>query len=212
MDIRILPLTRQATPRAIVSTATADVEPQVSPNGKWLAYASSETGSYEVYVEPFLPDGKTRPRISRSGGRQPMWRADSRELFFVGDDRRFYAVRVPESGPSQSIEPEFLFNLRECRQHAQWLRSSADGQRSRQHGARHRRRNQRHLQQTGLVKRRWRTYGCMQKLRLALVKRALNALHLQMPATAMRICAFFIFATAERGHAQNCPKHETRRP
>ena len=40
-----------------------------------------------------------------------MWRADSRELFFVGDDRRFYAVSVPESGPSQSIAPEFLFNL-----------------------------------------------------------------------------------------------------
>jgi len=111
MDVLILPLTGQASPRAIVSTATADVEPQVSPNGKWLAYASSETGSTEIYVEQFLPDGKTRPRISRSGGRQPMWRADSRELFFVGDDRRFYAVSVPESGPSQSIAPEFLFNL-----------------------------------------------------------------------------------------------------
>ena len=111
MDVLILPLTGQASPRAIVSTAADDVEPQVSPNGKWLAYASSETGSHEIYVEPFLPDGKTRPRISRSGGRQPMWRADSRELFFVGDDRRFYAVRVPDSGPSQSIEPEFLFNM-----------------------------------------------------------------------------------------------------
>jgi Tol biopolymer transport system component len=130
MDVLILPLTGEASPRAIVSTAAADVEAQVSPNGKWLAYASSETGSYEIYVEPFLPDGKTRPRISRSGGRQPMWRADSRELFFVGNDRRFYAVRVPDSGPSQGIEPEFLFNL-----HANVANTrnsyvpSADGQR-----------------------------------------------------------------------------------
>ena len=40
-----------------------------------------------------------------------MWRADSRELFFVGDDRRFWGVRIPDSGPSQSLEPEFLFNM-----------------------------------------------------------------------------------------------------
>ena len=59
-----------------------------------------------------------------------MWRADSRELFFVGNDRRFYAVNVPESGPSPSIEPEFLFNL-----HANVANTrnsyvpSADGQR-----------------------------------------------------------------------------------
>jgi Tol biopolymer transport system component len=112
-DILILPLTGQATPRAIVSTATADVEPQVSPDGKWLAYASIETGSFEIYVEPFLPDGDRKPfiRVSRSGGRQPSWRSDSRELYFVGDDRRFYAVRIPESGPSGDIEPDFLFDM-----------------------------------------------------------------------------------------------------
>ena len=40
-----------------------------------------------------------------------MWRADSRELFFVGDDRKFYVVRVPDSGPSERREPEFLFNM-----------------------------------------------------------------------------------------------------
>ena len=86
---------------------------------------------YELYVEPFLADGKPQAfRMSRSGGRQAMWRADSRELYFVGDDRRFYAVRIPESGPSQSIEPEFLFNL-----HANVANTrnsyvpSADGQR-----------------------------------------------------------------------------------
>jgi dipeptidyl aminopeptidase/acylaminoacyl peptidase len=112
-DILILPLTGQATPRAIVSTPTADVEPQVSPDGKWLAYSSGETGANELYVEPFLPDGDRKPfiRVSRSGGRQPYWRSDSRELYFVGDDRRFFAVRIPESGPSRDIEPDFLFNM-----------------------------------------------------------------------------------------------------
>jgi Tol biopolymer transport system component len=111
MEVLILPLTGKAVPRTIVSTATGDFEPQVSPDGKWLAYSSRQTGSNEIYVEPFLPDGNRRTRISRFGGRQPMWRADSRELFFVGDDRRFWGVRIPDSGPSQSLEPEFLFNM-----------------------------------------------------------------------------------------------------
>jgi Tol biopolymer transport system component len=110
-DILILPLTEKASLQAIVSTPFADVEPQVSPDGRWLAYASSDTGSNEIYVEPFPPDGKKRERISRSGGRQPLWRADSRELFFVSDDRKFYAVRVPASGPSQDIPPDYLFDM-----------------------------------------------------------------------------------------------------
>ena len=111
MDILILPLDGPASPRAIVATPSADVEPQVSPDGKWLAYASSETGDYELYVLPFPPADQKGLRISRSGGRQAMWRADSRELFFVNDARKFYVVRIPESGPSSDIEPEFLFDM-----------------------------------------------------------------------------------------------------
>jgi len=111
MDILILPLDGQASPRAIVSTPSADVEPQVSPDGKWLAYSSFETGAYEVYVSPFPPADQKGFRISRAGGRQAMWRADSRELFFVNDDRKFYGVRIPESGPASDIAPEFLFEM-----------------------------------------------------------------------------------------------------
>jgi Tol biopolymer transport system component len=110
MDIVIYPLTEKR-PKVIASTNTADVEPQVSPDGKWLAYASSESGSRELWIEPFPPNGTPKLRLSRAGGRQPMWRADSRELFFVSDDRKFYAVRIPESGPSPDIEPEFLFTM-----------------------------------------------------------------------------------------------------
>jgi serine/threonine-protein kinase len=111
MDILILPLDGPPSPRAIVATASADVEPQVSPDGKWLAYSSSETDAYEVYVTPFPPADAKGLRISRSGGRQVMWRADSRELFFVSDTRKFYVVRIPESGPSPDIAPEFLFDM-----------------------------------------------------------------------------------------------------
>jgi eukaryotic-like serine/threonine-protein kinase len=130
MDILILPLSGPASPRAIVATPSADVEPQVSPDGKWLAYSSSETGAFEVYVSPFPPADQKGLRISRSGGRQPMWRADSHELFFVNDFRKFYVVRIPESGPAPDIAPEFLFDM-----HANVANArnsyvpSADGQR-----------------------------------------------------------------------------------
>jgi Tol biopolymer transport system component len=130
MDIFILPLDGPASPRVIVATPSADVEPQVSPDGKWLAYSSSETGAFEIYVSPFPPAGQKGLRISRSGGRQAMWRADSRELFFVNDFRKFYVVRIPESGPAPDIAPEFLFDM-----HANVANTrnsyvaSADGQR-----------------------------------------------------------------------------------
>jgi Tol biopolymer transport system component len=111
-DVFILPLDSQAGPKAIVESRFADVEPQVSPDGRWLAYASSDLGELEVFVQPFPPDGR-RWRISSAGGRQPMWRADSRELFFVSDQRRFYAVSLPD--PPQSFDtavPRPLFEMR----------------------------------------------------------------------------------------------------
>jgi Tol biopolymer transport system component len=57
-------------------------EPQLSPDGRWLAYMSSESGRYEVYAEPFRRDGD-RVRVSVDGGGQPRWRGDGRELFYA---------------------------------------------------------------------------------------------------------------------------------
>ena len=112
-DIAVLPLTGEQTPRTIVQSPFPDVEPQISPNGRWLAYASTETGQYEVYVEPFLPNGRDRWRISSAGGRQPMWRADGKELFFVADDRKFYAVDVNAAGGRFDYGvPRVLFEMR----------------------------------------------------------------------------------------------------
>jgi len=73
---------------------------QISPDGHWLAYVSTESGRSEVFVEDFLPGG-TRYQVSTSGGRAPRWRADSRELFFR-------TVVVDEAAPllSVSMEPQ----------------------------------------------------------------------------------------------------------
>ena len=107
MDIFML-LLKEKSPKAIVSTEFADVEPQISPDGNWLAYASGNP--YQVWMEPFPPNGQ-RFQVSQLGGRQPMWRDDSRELFFVADDRKFYVVRVPESGRWNDAKPDYLFDM-----------------------------------------------------------------------------------------------------
>jgi serine/threonine protein kinase/Tol biopolymer transport system component len=111
-DILVLPLRGERVQRAIVSSPFPEVEPQISPDGNWLAYVSSENGRNEVYLQPFPLDGRIRWQVSTQGGRQPMWRADSRELFFVSDDRRFYAVSTPENSQSFDEVPRLLFEMR----------------------------------------------------------------------------------------------------
>ena len=71
------------------------MQPRLSPNGRWLAYASDETGTWEVYVRGF---GGTQGQwqISRGGGTQPVWRGDGRELFYVSLDGVLNAVAADE--------------------------------------------------------------------------------------------------------------------
>lgn len=63
----------------------------LSPNGNWLAYTSDESGRAEVYVQRF-PGGGGKVPLSTQGGTEPVWRADGRELFYVGADRKVYVV------------------------------------------------------------------------------------------------------------------------
>ena len=112
LDIAVMPLTGERTPRTIVQSPFPEVEPQISPDNRWLAYASTETGRNEVYVQPFPTTG-ARWQISSAGGRQPLWRADGNELFFVAEDRKFYAVDVKAAGRSFDYGvPHVLFEMR----------------------------------------------------------------------------------------------------
>jgi len=67
--------------------------PRVSPDGRWLAFISRESGPYEVYVQPFRQKGE-RVRVSLDGGSQPQWRRDGKELFYLGADGALMAVDV----------------------------------------------------------------------------------------------------------------------
>ncbi len=79
-------------------------ETQVSPDGRWLAYISTESGRYDVYIEPFRRRGE-RVRISTNGGGQPKWRGDGKELFYLALDGALMAVDVREgpTGPEVGI-------------------------------------------------------------------------------------------------------------
>jgi Tol biopolymer transport system component len=85
-------------------------EPHPSPDGRWLAYCSQESGQWEVYVEPLGGAGE-KVRISPEGGGQPRWRGDGRELFYVDHDGRLMAVEVdPQATRVQVGLPRALFS------------------------------------------------------------------------------------------------------
>ena len=69
-------------PVAFLQTQADERNPHVSPDGKWLAYSSNETGRSEVYIRPF-PEGSGRVQVSVNGGVYPRWRRDGRELYFM---------------------------------------------------------------------------------------------------------------------------------
>ena len=81
-DIYSVDLTGERKATAILQTAADERNPQVSLDGKWLAYSSNETARSEIYVRPF-PDGPGRIQVSVNGGVFPRWRRDSRELYFM---------------------------------------------------------------------------------------------------------------------------------
>jgi eukaryotic-like serine/threonine-protein kinase len=93
-----LPLGGGEKPFAVVRPQSAQariVQFRLSPDGKWLAYSSTESGREEVYVTHF-PSGQGRWQVSQTGGTYPCWRGDSRELWFLGPDG---ALRVAEVNP-----------------------------------------------------------------------------------------------------------------
>lgn len=81
---------------------------QFSPDGKWVAYASNETGKWEIYVTSF-PEAQGKWQISTAGGEQPRWRSDGKELFFLSSDSKMMAVPVTTGAKFDAGAPFALF-------------------------------------------------------------------------------------------------------
>jgi hypothetical protein len=80
------------TPELVIGGLSSQHQAQISPDGKWIAYTSAETGRGEVYVQPVPPSG-AKWQVSLSGGGEPAWRKDGSELYYV-NGKTFMAVAV----------------------------------------------------------------------------------------------------------------------
>lgn len=83
---------------------------QFSADRKWVAYASNETGRWEIYVTSF-PDAKGKWQVSTRGGEQPLWRADGKELFFLSPDSKMMATPVVAGANFDAATPVRLFQI-----------------------------------------------------------------------------------------------------
>ena len=98
----------QKSPKAILDTQSNEVQAAVSPDGRRMAYASDQSGRYEIYVQDF-PAGGQRTLVSTNGGMQPQWRGDGRELYYIQGDGSFMQVAVRAGERFDAAAPTTLF-------------------------------------------------------------------------------------------------------
>jgi Tol biopolymer transport system component len=82
-----------------LQTKFVEAQARVSPNGRWVAYISNETGKFEVYITTF-PVAGSKVAVSVGGGSQPQWRADGQELYYYSPTRKLMAVEVNSNSPT----------------------------------------------------------------------------------------------------------------
>lgn len=112
-DVWVRPLGGGA-PAALVRGPASEQTPQVSPDGRWLAYSSPESQGRQIYIEPLPADGR-RWRVSDQHGREPLWSADGDALFFHGHDRQLMRMPVIVRGSAvvrTEARPLFTIPLR----------------------------------------------------------------------------------------------------
>lgn len=105
MGLWLLPLDG-SQPRPLLNSAFSEAQAQISPDGKWIAYSSDETGAWEVYIQSFPLLGKKRI-VSVGGGAEPHWRHDGKELFYLSISCNLMAVRMSAGDPV--AKPRLLF-------------------------------------------------------------------------------------------------------
>ena len=132
-DILMLPREGEQEPWAFLKTEFEESGAMFSPDGRWLAYESNETGRDEIYVQPFSATGSGgKLPVSVSGGTEPVWPRNSRDLFYRNGDKMM-AVAI-ETEPELSVgKPRLLFEGRFLEAGPLHLRRSydvsSDGQR-----------------------------------------------------------------------------------
>jgi len=98
-DVFAYSLRDRTTAPVAAKTDSAEMSSRLSPDGRWIAYESTESGSREIVIEPFPQTGA---RTTVTSGRRPVWSPDASELFFDREDSQLYVVKV-QLGPTISV-------------------------------------------------------------------------------------------------------------
>ena len=109
-DLWLLPLSGDRQPKPYLATQFAEDWGKVSPDGRWLAYQSNESGRNEIYVQAFPEPGR-KVIVSKGGGILPRWRRDGRELYYVAPDDKLMAVPVAPGANLVAGTPVPLFEV-----------------------------------------------------------------------------------------------------
>jgi Tol biopolymer transport system component len=105
-DLWVVPMVGDHTPSIFLKTPFSEAEGAFSPDGRWVAYQSNESGRPEIYVRPFVPPGAVGTaataagqwQVSTAGGIRPVWRPDGKELYYLNPAGAMTAVPVTITG------------------------------------------------------------------------------------------------------------------
>jgi Tol biopolymer transport system component len=131
-DLWLLPMSGERKPALFLQTEFSETNGAFSPDGRWVAYNSDESGTMEIYVRPF-PSSRGKWQVSTAGGGQPAWRNDGKELYYAAPDRKIMAVEIKPGSDFSAGLPVPLFEapirLEGITESHSAFVASADGQR-----------------------------------------------------------------------------------
>jgi Tol biopolymer transport system component len=111
-DLWAAPVGRDNESRPLLQTEFDEVQGQISPSGRWLAYTSNQSSGFEVYVQSLQADGR-KWQVSIAGGADPQWRADEKEIFYLASDGRMMSVSLTGGTSLDPGVPQPLFRFRD---------------------------------------------------------------------------------------------------
>jgi Tol biopolymer transport system component len=108
-DLFALPLDGDHREIAVAESSADETEGQFSPDAKWVAFVSNDTGRSEIFVQSF-PEAQHRTQVSTGGGTQVRWSPDGKEIFFIAPDGKLMSASVSLAGESPEVKlPVALF-------------------------------------------------------------------------------------------------------
>ena len=113
-DLWFLPMTgdKKASPTPFVTTRFTETFARFSPDGRWVAFRSDQTGQFEIHVASFA-NAENTVRVSTTGGTWPRWRRDGKELFYIDDAGKLVAAEVDGQGATfKVLRTQPLFTMR----------------------------------------------------------------------------------------------------